>query len=215
TNVWAFGYMSLGSASKPTAAPYAARFDGRRWTRIPVPGPGVMGPVSAISPRNIWAETGVIGASTLLRWNWARWRPVALQPTLRVEAAALLAISNSNVWIGAGAANGRSGTSEVAQHWNGKAWTRANPHAPATTQEYYLADLVPDGNGNGFWALSGNILGRPRIWHHSGAGWSGPVSVPWQLYQLAAVPHTRSTWGIGWNSDQTKAVIVLHGPVPR
>jgi hypothetical protein len=214
-DVWAFGYMSLGSASSPTLAPYAARFDGSRWTTIPVPGRGVMGPVSAISPSNIWAATSVSGASTVLRWNGARWRPVPVQPTLPVRATAMLASSNTDVWIGGGAANSKSGTSEVAQHWNGKAWIGASPHSPATKQDYYLAGLAPDGTGNGFWALGGNILGPPRLWHHSRGGWSAPVPVPWQLYQLAAVPHTRSTWGIGWNADQTKAVIVLHGAVPR
>jgi hypothetical protein len=132
-----------------------------------------------------------------------------------VKATAMLAISNTDVWIGGGAANSKSGTSEVAQHWNGKAWLPASPHSPATKQSYYFADFVPDGTGNGFCALGGDILGPERIWHNSGGTWSAPASLPWALYQLAAVPHARSTWGIGWNASQTKGVIVLHGPLPR
>jgi len=174
-----------------------------------------MGPVSAISRRDLWAETGVTGASTVLRWNGARWRPVPVQPTLPVKATAMLAISNTDVWIGGEAANSKSGTSEVAQHWNGKAWIPAGPHSPATKQSYYFADFVRDGTGNGFWALGGNLFGPERIWHNCGGTWSAPASVPWALYQLAAVPHTRSTWGIGWNASQTEGVIVLHGPLPR
>jgi len=90
----------------------------------------------------------------------------------------------------------------------------AGPHSPATKQSYYFADFVRDGAGNGFWALGGNIFGPERIWHNSGGAWSAPASVPWAPYQLAAVPHTRSTWGIGWNASQTKGVIVLHGLLP-
>ena len=222
-DVWAFGSTSIGPASALKFAPYAARFDGRRWTRISVPGRGILGPVSAVSARDIWAVTGgerpltgVPGAARVLRWNGAKWRPVTVQPTLsrRVSISGILATNDSNVWIGGAVKNSKSGTSELAMHWNGKTWTTASPQAPATGQDFYLGGFVPSARG-GFWAIGGNLDGAQRIWHYSAGRWSAPIHSAWELFQLAAVPNTTSTWGVGWNTDLTNGVIVLNGPRPR
>ncbi len=222
-NVWAFGSRSLGPVSALKFAPYAARFDGRRWIRIPVPGRGILGPVSAISARDIWAVaggeqpiTGMSEITRVLRWNGAAWRPVPVQPTLsrRASVTAMLAANDDDVWIGGSVPNSAAGTSEMAQHWDGKAWVQASPATPPTSQSYYLSSFAPS-TGGGFWAIGGNLIGPQRLWRNSHGIWSAPVRSPWELYQLAAVPDTNSTWGVGWSADLTKGLIVIHGPLPR
>ena len=223
-DVWAFGYRSVGRPSRLVFVPYAARFDGRRWTTIPVPGRGILGPVSALSAHDIWAVIGVPfgvrgvpSTARVLRWNGARWMPVPVRPSLPKHASVvtILATKDSNVWIGGGVPNTKGGTSEMARHWNGRAWISASPRSAATSQDFYLASFVTDGRG-GFWAIGGNLnLGPQRLWRHSGGRWSAPLRSPWQLYQLAAVPDSTSTWGVGLSADLFTGLIVLHGPVPR
>jgi hypothetical protein len=223
-DVWAFGYRSVGRPSRLAFAPYAARFDGRRWTTIPVPGRGILDPASAISANDLWAVVGVPfgvrgvpSTATVLRWNGARWLRVPVQPNLPKHASVvgILAANDSDVWIGGSVPNGKGGTSEMARHWNGKSWTQASPHTAATSQDFYLGSFVTDGRG-GFWAIGGNLnLGAQRLWHHSAGRWSAPIRSRWQLYQLAAVPDSTSTWGVGSSADLFTGLIVLHGPVPR
>lgn len=220
-DVWVFGAKVTGAASNPKLEPFAARFDGHRWTVTRVPGKGPLGPVTANGPRDMWGITdgetlftgGPPASSRIVHWNGVAWREVAPQPKLPRQTilSGILARSKSDVWIGGGIQR-RDGSSEVAWHWNGTAWTSRSPRAAPDGQEYVLSSLVPASGG--MWALGQNLGGISRLWRYSG-GWSAPVRRPWDLFQLAAVPHTDSIWGIGENGAANVALIVLHGPVPR
>jgi hypothetical protein len=220
-DVWVFGAEAVGAASNLKFSPYAARFDGHRWTAISVPGNGPLGPVSAISARNMWAIAGgeqllIEGppaSGSIVHWNGTTWQKVARQPKLPRQTilSGILARSNSNVWVGGGT-QGANGSSEMAWHWNGSAWASRSPHAPANGQQYFLSSFVPTSDG--MWALGLNLSGVSRVWRYSGA-WSAPVPLRWNLFQLAGVPHTKTVWGIGENEAMNNGVIVLHGPLPR
>lgn len=221
TDVWVFGARASGAVSNLKFAPYAAKFNGRRWTVISVPGKGPLGPVSAINPRNMWAITdgeaffigGDLAKASIVHWNGVAWREVAPQPKLPRQTilSGILARTNRDVWVGGGTEQG-GGSSERAWHWNGTAWTSRSPRASADGQQYLLSNLVPASGG--MWALGQNISGLSRVWRYSGT-WSAPIHLPWDLFQLAAVPHTGSIWGIGENAAMDNGLIVLHGPVPR
>lgn len=221
TDVWVFGAKVLGAVSNLKFVPFAARFDGHKWTVTRVPGKGSLGPVSAISPRNMWAIAGgeellVNGPSALasiVHWNGVAWQKIAREPRLPRQTilSGILARTSSDVWVGGGTQNSQ-GSSEMAWHWNGTMWRSRSPHAPAAGQQYLLASLVPAPGG--MWALGENLSGAARVWRYSGA-WSAPVRLPWDLYQLAGVPHSNSIWGIGRNAAADRGLIVLHGPAPR
>ena len=220
TDVWAFGGRLEGSTTLLRLKPYAARFNGRRWITVRVPGGGFMGPVSAISARDMWAAggeqpLGTAGTVRVLQWNGSAWREAPVQPAMPRQASvtAVLATKDSNVWIGGSVPNSKQGTSEMAQHWNGKTWSASSPHAPATTQDYSLVSFAKSPGA--LWALGSKLGGPTRIWRNSGGKWTLSLVSPNWLYHLADVPGTTSTWGIGWNAALTEGLIVLHGPVPH
>jgi hypothetical protein len=220
-DVWAFGGRQLGPISRLKFAPYAARFNGRRWATVPVPGKGIVGQVSPVHADDMWATTGVLSSGAgpaqrpaVLRWNGANWRTAARQPRLPRQAtlATIFARSDSDVWVGGGAPNSKSGTSELARHWNGRSWAAAGPRLSPSADDRFLASLVPDGHG-GLWGIGTALPGPARLWHYQGGSWSAPIRSRWDLYELAAVPGTGSTWAIGLGTNA--ALIAVHGPVPR
>jgi hypothetical protein len=223
-DVWAFGGRSSGPESKLRFAPYAARFDGRRWSTVKVPGRGPVSAVSAISRGDMWAVAGgqspIVGVSAnvsrVLHWNGTAWRDVAVEPRLprRAYFTSILARARNDIWAGGSVLNRRQGTSELVMHWNGKAWARVSPPSVATEQDHVISAFAPDGR-RGIWALGANLGGAARLWRFSGRAWSAPIRLPWDLYQLEAVPGTGSIWALGENLAATAGLIVRHGPVPR
>ncbi len=222
-DVWVIGGVLHLAGSRAEFAPYAVRFNGRRWTRMPVPGRGVLAAVSALSGRDIWAVLATGSASAdrgpapvILRWNGTAWRPAA-QPKLPEHATVngILATATDDVWIVGGRPHGSKGTSGLAMHWNGKSWRPASPATAAPAKAYALSSPAPDGSG-GFWALGNPLSFSPaRLWHHAGRSWVGPEPVPGYLAQLAAVPGTKSTWAIGENAAFDNGLILVHGPLPH
>ena len=221
TDVWVFGAKAFGAVSNLKFAPYAARFNGHRWTVISVPGKGPLGPVSAIDPHNMWAITngeaffigGATARGSIVHWNGSAWQNVAPEPTMPRQTilSGILARTNRDVWVGGGTQQS-DGSAERAWHWNGTAWTSRSPRAAAAGQQFLLSSLVPAAGG--MWALGQNLTGLARVWRYSGK-WSAPVPLPWVMFQLAAVPRTGSIWAIGENPAGDRGLIVLHGPVPR
>lgn len=120
------------------------------------------------------------------------------------------------IWVGGTAPNSRHGSYEVIRHWNGRAWADDSPVVKPTRDQPFVEDLVPDGTG-GIWelALSGKSSEPSRLRHFSHGRWVASVDVERQLFQLAAVPGTDATWGVGMNPDGTRGLVVLHGPKPR
>jgi hypothetical protein len=58
-NVWAFGCRAPTlTATEKGCAPGAARFTGKHWEPVPVPGKGAVSQVSAIAPNDMWAIAG-------------------------------------------------------------------------------------------------------------------------------------------------------------
>jgi hypothetical protein len=123
SNVWVFGYHTIGSIDSLKSSPFAARFDGHRWRTVNVRGVGGIGPVSVISRASMWALTGgvlpAIGLPNhpkVVHWNGHSWRPMAVQPRLPRHATldGILAYSDQDVWVGGSVPNDKAGTSELA-----------------------------------------------------------------------------------------------------
>ena len=207
SDVWIFGARIFGAAGPhPKAVPYAARFDGRTWRRVPVSATGDIGVVSAISRSDMIAVTGLVATGLgepvrpeVLRWDGRSWRPLASQPPLprRAVMYAAYARSDRDVWIGGSVPDGPKRSAAVVEQWNGSAWVRATPTG-APSGQGFIVSLASDGRG-GLWALGASFAnGGRQVWQNTAGSWSAPTSLT-RLgpTQLGSVPHTTATWAIG------------------
>jgi hypothetical protein len=235
TNVWAFGIRAGFDAANPTATPYAAQFNGRKWTVATMPA-GVTGTITATSAssyRSIWAVTGTPTVLTaplggggsvkpkVLHWTPAAGWTVPAQPALPAGAnlTSVLAEQNGGVLAGGSEKNPHKGTTPLAATWNGTAWTVAALPA-SSTAKWSLTSLAADGRGA--WAVAyASNRESTQIWRLSGSTWSlvkpafaKRTSI---LVQLASVPHTSSAWGAGAlkSGNSALAMIAVAGPTPR
>ena len=67
TNVWAFGERITVSAGQALSVPYAAHFNGSKWSRVTVPalpsGGGAITAVAAVSSNDIWAVESALSSA--------------------------------------------------------------------------------------------------------------------------------------------------------
>jgi len=226
TDVWVFGARVIGIGLNPRIRPYAARFNGSKWTEVTVPGRLDVNSVSAVSAHDMFAVTGQLASERgtairphVLHWNGTVWRALPVQPGLRTGAVlyTVLAQSNAHIWIGGSSAPANKQTLNLVKHWNGHSWLAASPNSALATGDLAVTSLVPDGC-RGIWGLAVNFSsgGLGQLWHRAGDRWSGPIRTHWLLAQLAAVRSTTSTWAVGEVKVQGHyhGVIVLHGAVP-
>lgn len=231
SSAWAFGGMPASSRSA-TIVPYASFFiPGHGWRRTPVPGKGMIVDASAVSTSDVWAVigTGALGLPApghgLVHWAAGRWQAVTLPAQLRnASLGAVLARSDTNVWVGGAVSNIAHGTTEAVGHWNGTTWTVRTLPAPASAVKFHLVSIVTDGAG-GLWALgfsvskNGNGIAS-RLWHQTAGRWTGPVEPVLAhraaaLVGLAATGH--SVWGVGdagVGGARPDGLIALWGPTP-
>ena len=139
-DVWAFGVHDPNTRPRP----YAARYDGSRWTRIAVPGHDGIDAVSAVSARDIWAVLGIpqngawTGPGALVHWNGRRWQTVGLPARLATpRLGSVLARSATDVWAGGATRNRDGGSTEAVGHWNGRRWTVVTLPAAAARTHYH------------------------------------------------------------------------------
>jgi hypothetical protein len=221
-DVWVFGIGNDTAASESKLTSFAARFNGGRWSSVRMPGHGT-GFVSALSRTDMWAITGEgLSAKHTLgprvaRWNGKSWQLTAVQPKLATgtELNSIFARSNRDVWVAGSVRNAKRGTSPLAEHWNGRVWRLVSPSTTATSADIVLSNLVADGSG-GIWATSTDLDGtRASFWHYANGVWRAVrLRRGWRFPELAAVPHSTSTWATtGFTARQ--GLILLHGPVPR
>jgi hypothetical protein len=266
TDVWAFG---LRLSASGVATPYAAQYNGRKWSRVTVPGlagGGLITAVAAVSSRDIWAtELGLLGlappsaaarsavarsavaaspaarlavarlrpaasdsaaaSQVILHWTpKTGWREAAQQPDLPVtdELVTGVAQPGGHVWFGGSANNSANGTSSLTVEWNGTSWSVSDLPGRASSADWQLVEMAPDGTG-GIWALAdNNNSDAERIWHLHGASWSQARPAfgkhPWTLQALALVPHTDSVWGVGdvtVSKSSASGLIAVDGHLPR
>ena len=267
TNVWAFGEQDSISGTTEVSAPYAAHYNGSRWSKVTVPalssGGGAITAVAAVSSNNIWAVEGASASSSLpLAANPAVVRAVAASPTAKSAAARLRAAGSvaaapvvlhwtsgtgwqqlaqqpdlaagdqlvsavtepgGHVWFGGSADNSAKGTSPLAAEWNGTSWSVADLPGKASSAQFQLATMTPDGTG-GIWAAAvDSSSGTERIWHLHGSTWSQAKPSfgkhPWVLVALAQAPRSQSVWGVGAVEGSSKSsangLIGIEGTLPR
>jgi hypothetical protein len=234
SNVWAFGATENESSPQVTVTPYAAHYNGVRWTVTHVPGNSGIVSVSAASASSIWAVAGAdpatvagpgspSGEQAVLHWGpKGGWQQI-VQPAL--PKGALLGgvtLESGRVLVAGSEPNGRKGRSPFLVTWNGTAWSALSV-AGASPTKWQIAGLAADGRG-GFWVLGFRNSGNPgKLWHVVAGQWTAAAATPfgkhaWLLEQITAVPHTDSVWGAGAlkvGKNGALGLIGLAGPTPR
>ena len=234
-DVWIFGFrLSTGAAAAGT--PFAAHFNGQRWSSVAVPGSGAIVAVTVISAHDILALVGSdeflgFGTSTptVIRWNGTSWRPLPVQPA-RVPGGTnvtAMTLSDGHLWIGGDRRETGAGLmpvySNFAAELAGSSWRTVTLPAGKSSTDFELASLVPDGSG-GLWALGASTASgiSQRLWHYVHGRWQAPEQPRFggtagHLTELAAVPGSGTVWGAGTlqRDGTVEGLIALVGPQPR
>ena len=232
SSVWAFGGIVNFAAAQATTTPYAAHFNGRKWSAAAVPGDSAITSVSAASSASIWAVAGTsasapggpggqAGQPGVLHWTtkggWQRPPQPVLPKGAQLSAVTL---QSGHVVAAGSVSNGRKGRSPLLVTWNGKAWS-APSVAGASPTKWSVVGVAADGRG-GIWVTGLRQSGNPgKLWHVVAGKWAAVQPAfgkhAWLLWQIAAVPHTDSVWGAGALKvgKSTVGLLALAGPTPR
>ncbi len=117
-NVWVGG-LGLNKRHLDTTVVY--RWNGARWTRIPLPALTDLQEVLAIAPNNAWA-IGTSGTvpDYLFHWNGSRWK-YYLHSSVNFVPQGISASAPDNVWVSGFAYSGRKQII-AAYRWTRGAW---------------------------------------------------------------------------------------------
>jgi len=130
TDVWAMGFLAISSTTEQNVS---LHWNGTSWAQIPAVHLrfGGVGPVTALSPANVWAvgtgpgvPTGGFSAhptAVIEHWDGASWTVVPSpnpNPQGNNGLAAVAAVSASDVW-----AVGHQLLGPFTEHWDGTSWS--------------------------------------------------------------------------------------------
>jgi hypothetical protein len=123
SNVWVGGRKDSS-----TAISVIYRWNGARWSRIPVPAMTYLQDVDVLGPDNVWAfgDSGTV-AYDIFHWNGSKWQHFLPDNTNFIPQDISASAAN-NVWISGFAYSGRKQV-VAAYRWNGTAWHAVSmPH---------------------------------------------------------------------------------------
>jgi hypothetical protein len=214
SDVWAFGFAVPPKPVLGFGPPFAARFDGHAWHRVPMP--GVPLSVSVLSSTDIWAfgptaRTAGDFAQVYIAMHWtgAGWHTMRL-PRMRAAngklafPADLAVLPGNSLWMTQEFHCLHPGCEQAEQpgillaHWNGKAWVRV-----LDDSSYETAQVEPDGTG-GLWITTLDTLTSSFVYlrYDNGQAISMPVPATTQgatgnVGPPIPIPGTTSAWGTG------------------
>jgi hypothetical protein len=197
-DVWVF---SLGADDLTHPDHYAARYNGRTWSKAQLP--GVPENADAVSPNDIWllCSTGWTAFDSLLiHWNGKKWSTVTLPKVSAPKGSTgsiddIAAISSNDVWLQANVANA-AGTNitKYFLHGNGRTWTRVDFPYPDTDE----IGMAQDGHG-GLWMIGSENTteGLSYFYHFNDGHWTRyplPAAAIFMWPGPEWIPGTRSLW---------------------
>lgn len=215
SDAWAFGQAPVHKVLVGYGPPYAARFNGRAWNRVAMPGVPVN--VSPLAPNDIWAmgptaktanDVQTKQAIIAMRWDGSRWHSMSV-PRVRLSkngklAAAydFVALGRRDLWVAEGLPEPACGCMLPAPgiallHWNGRSWR----HFILSRSLIAPMAMTSDGRG-GLWFEGLTITAQDRLLHYL-AGKFIETAVPTikdfnsTFNSMALIPGTHSLWGTG------------------
>jgi len=217
SNVWAFGQALLprGWTGLGNGPSYAARYNGRTWRRVHLP--GVPLEVQAFGPNDIWAygptnrtASAMNQDFVAMHWNGRKWSTLPI-PRMRFSngklmwPAGLTVLKGGSLWVteqfhcpNPGVCNPPQPPGMLLAHWNGRRWVRV-----LESSSFEVPAPGPDGHGGLWiealtvkqsrWVLLHYTHGRLRELFPpaTGAGSPGNVTIP------TPIPGTTSYWSTG------------------
>ena len=191
TDVWAFGVReALASGS---TEPYAAQYNGHKWSTETVPGSGAITAVAAVSAKDIWAVESTDSSGLLAS---AEARPArAASPAARSAAARLRAASST-------------ATAPVVVQWTGSSWQDA-AQQPALAATDQLVSAVAEPGGNVWFGGSAKNSAKgtsPLTAEWNGTAWSvkdlpgKASSAAWEIGSMAP-DGTGGIWALVANTN--------------
>ena len=170
TDVWAFGDRITISATQVASAPYAARYDGRKWATVTVPGlpsgGGAIAAVAAVSASDIWAvesPDSSSGPAALAASN-----PAVVKSALAASPAARLAAGRLRDEATSAAA------APVVVQWTSSAGWQDAAQQPFTASDQVTSGLAEPNGDVWFGGSAGNSANgtSPLTAEWNGTGWS-------------------------------------------
>jgi hypothetical protein len=188
----------LGQSMNDAYVPYAARWNGGRWTITPLaispdpasaaatPNPSA---VASLSPSDAWIVGGFgpqLGSSGALieHWDGSSWTivPNPASSEADSELSRITAVSATDIWaVGDQNANGEGGQRPLAEHWDGSAWSLVP--VPAGNPPSQFTSVSADGPDDA-WAAGSQLesgtsnLAAALVEHWDGTAWSAVTGLP-------------------------------------
>jgi len=213
-DVWVFG----GLINKTTKLPQGVfHFNGRSWTQVTAAFQGG----SAVSDRNVWADTG----TTIAHFDGRKWTQVNVAGLFPAKTpgeytspvlTGIIALAANNVYaIGDGPLGPHIGNG-VILHYNGHAWSRVGVGGFISSVGQQAA---PDGTG-GLWIPAQNPEGPNRLFHYAAGKVTllflpGSTGLPTASNSVSRIPGTAEaiTGGTAFtaaNSAANRAVVLQY-----
>lgn len=211
TNVWAFGERDSFSGTQTVTSPYAAHYNGRRWSRVTVPGlasgGGAITAVGAVSSSEMWAAESVpsgLGLAT----QTAATRRVATRPVATRTVAGLAPAAR---------AAGSTPTAPVVLQYTASAgWHVAAVQPPLAATDQLSSAVADPGGTVRFGGSAQNTANgaMPIVAKWNGAKWSVTELLPrassddWQVASMTADGHG-GVWAL-IQDNKTGATRIWH-----
>ena len=167
------------TAHSPGGHGLVERWNGKRWSVVPSPGPRIFSLLSSVSctaPGFCVAVGWRAGGSLVEQWNGARWRvvPSANRPHAMVWLTGV-SCRTSKDCVAVGSYFGGVGQYSAIEHWDGRHWTMVpSPNVPPAADPGNNLLGVSCTTGSACVAVGsfGGTAGGPLIERWDGAHWS-------------------------------------------
>jgi hypothetical protein len=211
TNLWAVG---TGFTNSGGAFTLIEHFDGKHWSVVTSPNPGVygsqLGGVSGSSVSDVWADGGTFtnpsGTYVTLteHWDGKTWSVVASPNANNLNNVfnAVVSISPTDAWAVGDYWTGTGSTFDtLTEHWDGKSWKIvASPSFPTSTALWG----VTASSANSVW-IAGQITSSTGtlIMHWNGKKWARvatpdlPGTNQDYLNSVTTIPGSATLWAVG------------------
>jgi len=228
TDAWAFG-------ATPAVTPYAAHYNGSKWSRVSFPISGVS--AASLSPAYIWVIGDPVSASSapfaIMLFNGKTWRStplpgLGLTATDTAIATGITAANPKNGWadgmIVSTQGEAKPPLKPFLLHWNGTKWSMVK--VPYTGLQ--ATGAIANDNQGGVWmgatapaTASGGVRGY--ILHYRDGKWTKVIAPAQsgllaQPYAMAWIRGTKSVWGIAGQLPSAptaleyRSVVLKYGP---
>jgi len=185
----AIGAGSTSAATTPSYGPLIEHWDGTVWTQVPIPFPGSLSTVVAVSANDVWALGNEdIGQAEALHWDGSAWQQVAIPSPKDADEVNLYrtaAVAANDLWVVGDWAGPRTGGYRtLIEHWDGTAWHIVRSPNPTDNDALFGVTALSRDDAWAVGSYAGARLGhrfrlqRTLVLHWNGKAWQWVSSSP-------------------------------------